>query len=596
MAATQNPTRRSGPPVQFAAPNISPGVTRPPRQPQPMPPAAPVQQPTQPPRTPDPEPEKYFHRAEIEVGDRQAKGKGVVFLVENPATQADMLYVYLEGSVYLNYPLMSMFNYLTTATQLCLQFKEEDGISVTTTALAFGPQDKMVAFMQAVKTLNQKKRLAIASSAPTRVSATAAVTESVSGPDSAVEAPAEDCSSQLASSAPPSHITLPEENQVPAGPHSTAPATGVQEPKSSPVVMTSDLVDLSQSTDDNAPNQHTRSNRLSTYAMDLESLCSSPMDLESLCSSPIQPASESSTPGKDTHGFRFVPCKLPSTSAATKPKIERISVPGLNTPIKPQTGETTPKSAGSPQEMLQSYVRTILPVLEAMDEILCIFDADDREDIMKTVVSRVQESEEHGNDGKHLSSASILLKTLISEQQAVMPPNDTALTTPIPGPRYTPIDILCLRQQATTPPQLLSRLNAVFPPAKKNRPATTPSSAVQRDGKVTPTFTQDEQRGILLKPQAEPFKPSPDRPSEGQRGVWGTEQSAGTIEPTLALSSTPKAPTVATKAIGLSTKGLKGSRWATAYPKASAGSTFSFSGTASYAASQFTFTGMNALN
>ncbi|EPE08213.1 hypothetical protein F503_00996 [Ophiostoma piceae UAMH 11346] len=592
MAVTQRPTRRSGPPVQLAAPNISPGVIRPPRQPQPMAPATPVQQTAQQPRIPDPEPEKYFHRAEIEVGDRQAKGKGVIFLVENPATEADMLYVYLEGAVYLEYPLMSMFNYLTTATQLCLQFKEEDSISVTTTALVFGPQDKMVAFMQAVKTLNQKKRQTMASSAPNGASATAAVTESSSGPDFAVEAPAKDCSSQLASPDPASLITpklaLSEEDLVLAGSHSAASDTDVLEPESSPVPMTSDLVDLSQSADENVPNQHARSNRLSTYAMDLESLCSSPAQPASESSTPGKDTSSSSTPGKDTHGFRFVPFKLPS---AAKSQIERISVPGLNTPIKPQTSETAPNRAESPQEMLQSYVRTILPVFEAMDELLSIFDADDHQEIMSTVVSRVQASEERANDGKHLLSASILLKTLVSEQQAAMLSNDNTLTSSIPAPRYTPDDILNLRQQATTPPQLPSRLNTIFVPTKKNRPAETSMSSAQGDGQVTPISTQNERRGSLLKPQAESFKPSPNRQAQGQRGVWGTERSSVT------LTSAPKVPTVEAKSTGLGTKGLKGSRWATADPKASDGSIFNFTGTDSHGTGgQFTFTGMGALH
>ncbi|EFX04013.1 hypothetical protein CMQ_941 [Grosmannia clavigera kw1407] len=79
--------------------------------------------------TPDPVPSEYFHKANIRVADRLAKGNGVAYLLEKSPTDTGTFSVFLEGLKYLEYPILDMVNYIANSQELCPQFKEADGES-----------------------------------------------------------------------------------------------------------------------------------------------------------------------------------------------------------------------------------------------------------------------------------------------------------------------------------------------------------------------------------------------------------------------------------------------------------------------------------
>ncbi|OAA68721.1 hypothetical protein SPI_00916 [Niveomyces insectorum RCEF 264] len=113
----------------------------------------------------DPEPLEYFYKAEIRVADRHAKGPGVVYLLATSSDDTGIFSIYLQGLKYLEYPVLSMYNYIANSEEFCPQFRETDG-SITTTSLVFGSQDRIVDFMKAVRSLQARNPTPSASKIP----------------------------------------------------------------------------------------------------------------------------------------------------------------------------------------------------------------------------------------------------------------------------------------------------------------------------------------------------------------------------------------------------------------------------------------------
>ncbi|KIH86787.1 hypothetical protein SPBR_08886 [Sporothrix brasiliensis 5110] len=396
-----------------------------------------------------PEPASFVYKEAIRVADRLAKGEGVVYLVALSDSDPGTFHIYLEGSKYLEYPVVKMHNYITNSTDLCPQFKESDGVSITTTRLVFGSQDKIAQFMEVLRGLKARKQ-EHGSEATTAIP----VIEPMTEPDT-----------ELSATNHSEHPSLPAEK---------APDEAIHRPQGD------------------------------AFAED------------------------------DAMGSKI---------------------------------------------NLQDSLLEILPKFEAMVRILDSVEEAKREDTAKLVFSSLRSSLD-GKTNVHLSSAEQLLRAILAKLSKEKGTSAKAADT-VCRLRYTRDNIERLRDHAAPPPEILDKLDFLPRPSRLGRP-----KASRRQPLHTPSSSlTDSKTRSNLKPTAEPFQPSPppkmrQTKSTDRLTLTGSilgMQPATTSPVALSdisnssISSNIDSLTARMSRLTLpdaqsktATKGLQGSRWATA--------------------------------
>ena len=440
---------------------------------------------------PDPEPPEYVYKENINVADRHAKGAGAVYLVTSSSSDPGTIHIYLKGSRYLEYPVLSMFNYISSSTILCPQFKENDGVSIVTTSLVFASQEKMVKFMSTIKTLQARKLAATGLPA-----------------------------AQTTDAPVPS---VPHVNQMPA--ESTVTAS-VSVTESTPVTNGSadeqkphdfgihcDLVDLSESDVAFAPQNFSSFKGPSTYAMDLCSLnfYVSETRNESFdsrtCSESLQgPGNQKKSEASNA--------ELIDTGEVSQPVVSSHETLQQNVP-PPESSESSTHTREQPSlqptrvvedplKSLQDHLVKILPNFEAMRKILSAFEEKNQESAAKSVFAQLKEKHPDAVDFD-LSSAEQLLRTLVAKAkkpQAMKPSEPAGFRSKL---RYDIVDMVLLRKYAVPPPERLFKLD--FLPrtvrSRGGRSGTTSTTAFSAPN------IRSNPKPVSLRPDAEPFLPSP---------------------------------------------------------------------------------------
>lgn len=558
-------------------------------------------------RPQDPEPGEYLYKEDIRVADRLAKGEGAVYLVAPSDSDPGTFHIYLEGSKYLEYPVVSMYNYITTSTDLCPQFKEADGVSITTTRLVFGGQEKIAKFMTALRALKTRKPEPTFKATP--ASAAAKPTDSPVSASPGKPAPSTHADKE---SVPPASkpakvtsvkATVPHPKSddrqtyevkptfnVPKDTKNTNPGAKdfsielVLDYGGDDYGMACDLVDLSQPADVSAPRSSTRSALSSAYAMDLGSLQSSLFATPTESFDFIDGIQELNSPSETAK------VGTPKTEPATEPVAEPVAEPAVEPPTEPATKTSAEHSqpiqndAVSPAdqmegiESLQNSLLEILPKFEAMGRILDGVEETKREAAAKSVFASLRESLGDTTDVQ-LSSAEQLLRALLVKLAKEKPTATKAADT-VCRLRYARDEIEMLRDHALPPPEILFKLE-FLPRTSKHDPPKTGTAQTQH----SPSSSRmDNKMQSSLKPTAEPFQPSP--PPKTRHSALSTQfassgpasdaqpailsptalshasssSNATNIDSLTARMSRLALPDTQTKT---PTKGLQGSRWAT---------------------------------
>lgn len=542
----------------------------------PPPPAPPAPKVVKTPRPQDPAPAEFAYMVNIRVFDRLAKGEGVVYLSAPSDSDPGTFHIYLEGSKYLEYPIVSMYNYMTTSTDLCPQFKEIDG-AITTTRLVFGSQDKIATFMKELRALKARKPdpaskaipAAAPSVAPVAAPSVAPAKQSADKPVTApvpLEEPATPKVVDKECPPPPRKPTKDTMLGTAAAPRpdgkdketfEVKPTFNVlkDSPKtvsSRPVVTDNglvldygtddygracDLVDLSQAAGADGSRPTTRSAMSSTYAMDLGSLQSSlfvtPADAESyVFVDSVQP---SSAPSEIIEVEAPSPDPVPETAVAPviesvmRPAVEPVPKAAPEPCIKPPTARTTdPITPTKATPTAHSDAVGADDTMESMErlqasllEILPKFEA------MGRILNGVEEKEREATaksvftnlrsslgdtQSTQLSSAEQLLRALLA-RLAREKPTAAKVADTVCRLRYARDEIKRLRDQAAPPPEVIFKLG-FLPLASKPSPS--------KKGPVTPKHTPsssltNNKPQSNLSPTARPFQPSPPpktRPSQ----------------------------------------------------------------------------------
>ncbi|KJR84614.1 uncharacterized protein SPSK_08523 [Sporothrix schenckii 1099-18] len=582
-------------------------------------------------RPQDPEPASIVYKEGIRVADRLAKGEGVVYLVALSDSDPGTFHVYLEGSKYLEYPVLKMHNYITNATDLCPQFKESDGVSITTTRLVFGSQDKIAKFMEVLRSLKARKQEhgseATAASTPAQTAKKAvSISTPPEEPDSSqnIDRGSVLVPSKSAKEDTPGEIAQATYDVKPTStlPNASTRTISAAESPSADLVleygdddygMACDLVDLSHPVEVTASRPPTRSTMASSYVMDLGSLQSSHFETPAMLLDVVEGVQEQSTPfvaagvgALDTERFMehaaepgtglvtellTDPVAVPVVEPKTEPDMdlsatnhsEHPSLPAEKAPDeaihRPQGDAFAEDDAMGSKIRLQDSLLEILPKFEAM---VCILDSVDeakRVDTAKLVFSNLRSSL-GSKTNVHLSSAEQLLWAILAklskEKGTSVKAADIACRL-----TYTRDNVERLRDRAAPPPEILDKLDFLPRPSRLGRPKAsraqplhTPSSSLT-DNKIRSN----------LKPTAEPFQPSPPPKMSQTKSTTRLTLTSSTLGMRPATTSPVALSDISNSSIAsnidsltarmsrltppdapskTATKGLQGSRWATA--------------------------------
>ncbi|KAL1912960.1 hypothetical protein Sste5344_001047 [Sporothrix stenoceras] len=591
------------------------------------------------PRPQDPIPAEFAYTVNIRVADRLAKGEGAIYLVAPSDSDPGTFHIYLEGSKYIEYPIVSMFNYMTTSTDLCPQFKEADGASITTTRLVFGSQDRIATFMKELRALKARKPDPVPKVAPAAAPEKQPADIPVSMP-AFLKKPAAPKTSDKESAPPATPANKPAMDILSSPPPVPRPAgkdqdtyeikstfnilkdsaNAISAPKSRPAVLVldygnddygkaCDLVDLSHAVDANGSRPTTQSAMSSTYAMDLGSLQEShfvtPADAEPHVFVDSVQASVAPSEVVEVE----VPDTEPVAELAPAPAVAAVAKPSAEPPIKSPTEHTTEPAtsmkatpvthnnefgADDPvesMERLQASLIEILPKFEAMSRILDSVEEKKREATAKSVFTNLRSSLGDTRDTQ-LSSAEQLLRALLVKLSQEKP-TATKVADTVCHLRYARDEITRLREQAAPPPEVLFKLDFLPLASKPRAPRKTPLASKPvppKKAPVTPKHTPtssctNNKPQSTLSPTAKPFQPSPPhkpRPTQLATHVAspGTAPAVQSVTRPLASPSGVPNSSISTNLESLTermsrltlpdsnaktpTKGLQGSRWATA--------------------------------
>ncbi|CAK7226057.1 hypothetical protein SEUCBS140593_006113 [Sporothrix eucalyptigena] len=485
----------------------------------------------------DPEPSDYVYKEKIQVADRLAKGNGAVYLVASSHTDPGTMHIYLKGSKYLEFPVLSMFNYISSSTVLCPQFKEEDSVSIVTTSLVFGSQEKIVKFMKAVKTLQARKPATDTASAKPSTPA-----PSVNGAASVSHANQETDKSIISANVPLEQVDRVSEkpaNATSSIPGNDSRVTHAREttlpdtPEGSVTIMSAsmdispkstsgqkqqdfgvacDLLDLSQPEETAVSKDVPRSGLSSSaYATDLGSLqfsFSEALSTSFVSNNDLGSLHES----RESSGMVPAEAETPQTEVS-QPEVSMPTTlhkeppqPQTSLPVTPEQSSKVEKdtSVGAIAqimrlESLQSSLRDILPTFGAMSKTLGFFDEKDRETVAKSVFAKLKQEKGEG-DSPCLLSAEHLLRALLatSKKDKVLALTSLPISSSESHLRYTRREIMFLRGLAVPPPDELFKLDFLPRTAKAQ---VSPISSPQR--------VLGTPKKYILKPEAKPFQPSP---------------------------------------------------------------------------------------
>lgn len=447
--------------------------------------------------SPDPEPLGYFYKEPVHVADQLAKGAGAVYLVTSSPSDPGTIHVFLKGTRYLEYPILSMFNYISSSTKLCPQFKEADGSSVFTTSLIFTSQKKVVKFMKTVKALQSR-----APSADTPGYQVSTSKEAASEPTLTRHAEQKHTEATILAS----NAALQSE------PDAIKP-TGKDEQHN--LGLTCDLVDLSQSEETVAFNCNFNVGSSSAHAMDLVSLVfplseTSPEPLLSMDTLKCPPSFENKSIVEVSSCDRARPEKVHQIYEAenqqdfsqAKSHTYPTEVPRQPLPVTLASSEHL--------ECLESQLLEILPKFEAMSRILSSFEENKREAAVRYVLAQLKKKESAKVDFQ-LSSAELLLQTLVARFKHRRDTTTSSYTTSRSHPKYSFSDMTLLRKHAVQPAKELFKFDCSPEPISASQVIVSENSPISVSDHQSDTITTQKQTLSTIAKPIQVTKADPER-------------------------------------------------------------------------------------